>query len=94
MVDDDKRDELWESVKIHWKISSDEPKQHTLKMMNESWKQFKSKLVTKYIKEKKDPLSVYTWMDREVWEAYTKLKSTEEFKNKSKKGREARSHNK
>ena len=66
-----------------WNIV-DDPKDKikgvSLKIMNEAWKQFKSRLKTVYMDQGKDPLPVYPWLTQEVWEEFQALKKTKEFK--------------
>ena len=62
-----------------WNIQSDVPKNKTLKIMNNGWKQYKSTLKTEFMEKGKNPVGYYKWLKQEDWDAYQVLKSTEEF---------------
>ena len=68
-----------------WNIKDDNPKSmakaKTLRIMNEGCKQFKCRLVNKYMdKEGITPVGEYPWVTQEVWEEFQALKRTEEFR--------------
>ena len=48
-----------------------------------AWKQWKSRLVTKFVDPKKSPLELYPMIKEEDWEEFKAVKSSEEFKVKS-----------
>lgn len=55
---------------------------------NKAWKAWKSKLVTEYVYQDLTPFSVWPQIKEEVWAEFVKVKSSAEFKAKSKAARE------
>ena len=63
-----------------WNIKDDTPKQNTLKIMNEGWKQHKSTLVTEWMNKGRCPIGYYQKVTQPIWDEFVALKQTPEFK--------------
>lgn len=55
---------------------------------NKAWKQWKSKLVTEYVDREKTPFLVWPQIKEEAWAEFVRVKSSPEFKKKSRAARE------
>ncbi|CAH1414804.1 unnamed protein product [Lactuca virosa] len=86
--------DLWLDIKNYWNIPNDAPKKQTLQVCNKSWRAYKSTLVTDFMDNGLDASSFYPYLTKEAWEDFVKLKSTEEFQEKRKKGKETVKKNK
>ncbi|CAH1443478.1 unnamed protein product [Lactuca virosa] len=82
---------LWLDIK---NIPNDAPKKQTLKVCNQSWRAYKSTLVTDFMDNDLDASTFYPYLTKEAWEDFVKLKSTEEFQEKRKKRKETVKKNK
>ncbi|CAI9302872.1 unnamed protein product [Lactuca saligna] len=72
-------DELWLNIKTHWNIPNDDYKAQVLKVCNQQWRSYKSKLV-KFMDKHIDPLEKYPYLDKDMWNDFVKQKSKPEFK--------------
>nr|KAJ0214353.1 hypothetical protein LSAT_V11C400219880 [Lactuca sativa] len=86
--------DLWLDIKNYWNIPNDAPKKQTLKVCNKSWRAYKSALVNDFMDNDLDASSFYSYLTKEAWEDFVKLKSTAEFQEKRKKGKETVKKNK
>ncbi|KAI3510158.1 hypothetical protein L1887_25689 [Cichorium endivia] len=80
-------DELWLNIKKHWNIEDDTYKQQVLKICNQAWKVHKSRLVNKFLKKGRNPLDEYPYLDEDTWNAFVRLKSSQEFEEISSKAK-------
>lgn len=63
----------------HWNIPNDDYKAQVLKVCNQQWRTYKSKL-HKFLDRGLDPLKKYPYLEEEIWKDFKKKKSTAEFK--------------
>lgn len=53
-----------------------------------AWKQWKSRLVTEFVDQEKSPFELFPQIDEEVWAEFVRVKSSDDFKKRSKAARE------
>ncbi|CAH1430846.1 unnamed protein product [Lactuca virosa] len=87
-------DELWLNIKKHWNIEDDRHKKQVLKICNQSWKAYKSSLVTEYLKKGRNPVPEYPYLDEPTWNAFVQLKTSPSFQEISSKATETAKLNK
>ncbi|KAL4575120.1 hypothetical protein LXL04_021961 [Taraxacum kok-saghyz] len=73
-------DELWLNIKTHWNIPNDDYKAQVLKVCNQQWRTYKSKLL-KFMDKGIDPLKEFPYLEKETWKTFVKEKSTPEFQD-------------
>lgn len=66
-------------LQTHWNIPNDDYKAQVLKVCNQQWRSYKSKLV-KFMDRRIDPLEKYPYLDKDMWNDFVKQKSKPEFK--------------
>nr|KAJ0214647.1 hypothetical protein LSAT_V11C400186960 [Lactuca sativa] len=87
-------DELWLNIKKHWNIEDDSHKKQVLKICNQAWKAYKSRLVTEYLKKGRNPVPEYPYLDEPTWNAFVQLKTSPSFQEISSKATETARLNK
>ncbi|KAJ3705824.1 hypothetical protein LUZ61_009529 [Rhynchospora tenuis] len=85
------RDEMWLEIKKAFNIEDDRGKERTLKVMGRTHRTFRSRLVDEFIKKSnlKQPWDIFSF-SKKVWDEFYLKKTTEEFEEKSQKGKELR----
>ncbi|CAH1417330.1 unnamed protein product [Lactuca virosa] len=78
-------DELWLNTKKHWNIEDDRHKKQVLKICNQSWKAYKSRLVNDYLKKGRNLVPEYPYLDEPTWNAFVQLKTSPSFQEISNK---------
>ncbi|CAI9270047.1 unnamed protein product [Lactuca saligna] len=93
LVDQCDKDQLWLNIKNYWHIRDDNHKAQVLRDCNTQWKAYKSALL-KLWEKGVNPVKEYPYLDKAMWKKFIVLKSTEEFEELRRKGREAANKNK
>ncbi|CAH9120005.1 unnamed protein product [Cuscuta europaea] len=91
------KDLIWEDIQIVFEIPDTKSvRKRMLKIANKAWKDFKSKLSTKYVygkKKNEDPLKKYNWITEEQWSKFVESRRDPEFRHLSDKGKELQLQN-
>ncbi|KAK9675834.1 hypothetical protein RND81_11G034800 [Saponaria officinalis] len=102
-VPEGKKETIWRDVKKKWNIKDDEKRKIILSVVASRFKDFKSKLTSKFVYKTKakesddeeinDPFSIYPQITKVDWEEFVKQRMDPEFKAKSVKARAAQKNN-
>ncbi|KAK9056921.1 hypothetical protein SSX86_024286 [Deinandra increscens subsp. villosa] len=87
-------DDFWLETKVFWNIPNDKPKTLVLKRAKRICTNWKSYLVTKFVKVGKTPFSKYTYLEDEHWAEFVAAKTSEAFLVKSEKAKKSADANK
>ncbi|XP_056697227.1 uncharacterized protein [Spinacia oleracea] len=94
------KDTLWEDVKREFHITDETKKEVVLKSCDKRWREFKSRLTTGWIrgtrkrpKDEKMPYDLYSYITKDIWKEFVKIRTSEEAEEISEKARQSQSFN-
>ncbi|XP_031127883.1 uncharacterized protein LOC116029966 isoform X2 [Ipomoea triloba] len=96
-VPDETKDLIWEDILSIYDIpNTNIMKERWIQYVGQRWKDFKTKLVSKYIYgtlSHKNPCEKYSFLDQETWNEFVKLHTGPEYEAKRKKHQEIQAKN-